>query len=177
MNTKYFLKSGSGISLFAIILASCASTSASQEDWNIWSYTEATDACEVSEIVKDYNSSGAFRNGAPKIGALLTSGEDAFLTQRYRDSDKDLLQYVVADSRFTTLSDCRSEFEIERSLNGVREGRSIQYEFVQINGRLCKESAFAYRLGAAANNRMTTGTITSCVETSTGAFSFNIART
>lgn len=168
----------SGVLCLVATLASCASSARDIAEWSIWSYSETSDYCEVSEIVKLYHTSRASRGGGTGLGASLKRGEDALLTQRYRDSDEHILRYIISSSSYSTQPRCVSEFEIERSINGVREGRQLQYNFFQdVNGHLCKRTEFSYRLGAAANNRRTSGTVTSCINPNTNAFSFNINRT
>ena len=102
-------------------LASCTSSALDNADWGIWSYSETSDACQISEIVRSYNTSGEFRRGTAGLGALLKRGEDAILTQMYRDGDKHLLRYIISSNSFSARPGCNSEFEIERSINGSRD--------------------------------------------------------
>ena len=177
MNFFASLKEISGAMSVVATLASCASSARDNAEWGIWSYSEKSDFCQVAEVVKLYNTSGAFRDRGTGLGALLEKGEDALLTQRYRDSDEHILRYITSSSNYLAQPGCVSEFEIERSVNGVREGRKSQYRFFQdVNGHVCKRTEFSYRLGAAANNRRTSGIVTSCLDPNTDAFSFNIER-
>ena len=168
----------SGVLCLVATLASCATSARDNAEWGIWSYLETTDSCEVSEIVKLYKTSGEFRRGTTCLGALLKRGEDALLTQRYRDSDRHLLRYIISSPDYLARPGCVSAFEIERSIDGFREGFKMRYNFLQDeHGRFCRKHVFSYRLGAAANNRLTSGTVMSCIDPSTYKFSFDIDRT
>ena len=158
-------------------LASCTSSARDNAERGIWSYSETSDSCEVSEIVKLYHTSRASRGWNTGLGALLKRGEDAILTQMYRDGDKHLLRYIISSPSYSDRLGCNSEFEIELSVDGFREGWKNTYSFFQdTHGRICRKRDFSYRLGMAANKRWTSGTVTSCIDPNSKTFSFDINR-
>ena len=177
MNFYTLSKKAFGMMCVSATLASCTSSTLDNADWGTWSYSETSDACQISEIVRSYNTSGEFRRGTTGLGALLKRGEDAILTQMYLDGDKHLLRYIVSSPSFSARPGCNSEFEIERSINGSREGWKNTYSFFQdTHGRICRKRDFSYRLGMAANKRWTSGTVTSCIDPNSKTFSFDINR-
>ena len=177
MNCSTLSKKILGMMCVFATLASCTSSTRDNAERGIWSYSESSDSCEVSEIVKLYHTSRASRGGGTGLGALLKRGEDAILTQMYRDRDKHLLRYIISTPSYSAQPRCHSEFEIELSVDGFREGWKHIYSFFQdTHSRICRKRDFSYRLGMAANKRWTSGIVTSCIDPKTKAFSFDINR-
>lgn len=166
--------------LSAAVLASCGGEPVKNRQIGIWSSDITNDGCRVYDIVADYYTSGAKQNVPPSSSLRsLFQGDDSFFWFKYRNRDWHVLRFIRQSEEFKFLDGCRSEFGIEGSVNGTRNGATELFLFEsKEDEELCRITSFRFRgaSGTALEGKFTSGSVHSCIFLESGRTTFDVHR-
>ena len=140
----------------------------------IFSFDLDEDQCGVFDIVGDYQGTKEWNYATPNIRNSFRWDRDASLRSRYRNTDWHLLRYIVKDSRYSFVADCRSKFRISTAVEGYTPWRDVLhphnfYTFSSAEPQLlCRIRRFS-----SADD---SGRVVSCINTATRRTTFKVER-